>query len=173
VTLVAIWLTDTRVVPRFVSYLLVPLLMLLATGIARLAREGVRFRLLRSAAAVVVVLLAVAGFAAAGDVLRWPREAWRDAAAVVDNATPSPAVVVVHAYQPDSIAFYSRTPVVTSPEPGEAACVDRRGVALVVSLWRQPSIAIPCKERPGVRHMRLSQYARGGFIDVWLIPPRR
>jgi hypothetical protein len=33
-------------------------------------------------------------------------------------------------------------------------------------------VHVPCLDRPGTRHYGLEQYARGGRIDVWFVPPR-
>ena len=175
-TVVALWAVGTYVVPRYLSYLLVPLLMLLATGcaviLARLGstRPGPR-------AFLVVALLALVGAAfvnAAIEVLGKPREAHRDAAAVIRAEFPPGAHVYGYMLQPTDLEFYLREPVtaLTSPDEVNAmVCAQTQPVALVAQPWRIPILGRPCAGRIGVRRTRLEQYARGGHIDVWFIPP--
>ena len=61
-------------------------------------------------------------------------------------------------------------------EPREAlrevqACSQAETTVLVVQIWLLDAISVPCPEREGIRHTRFDQYARGGAIDMWVIPP--
>jgi hypothetical protein len=51
-------------------------------------------------------------------------------------------------------------------------CGRRTTVAYVMQPFLLKPVAIPCLSRPGVRHYRFPQYARGEEMDVWLVPPR-
>ena len=75
-TVLALWITGTYAVPRFLSYLLVPLFVLMASGIASIfmhLRSG-RPQIVRTVVAFVSLGLVAAGFVATGlDVVRLPR----------------------------------------------------------------------------------------------------
>lgn len=51
-------------------------------------------------------------------------------------------------------------------------CDNRQAVVYVMQPWLIRPVDVPCVRREGVRHYRFAQYARGGRIDVWLIPAR-
>ena len=61
----------------------------------------------------------------------------------------------------------------TTAEWGEAlrACKLRRETIYVSQPWFRQPVSVPCLERAGVRHYLFEQYARGGRIDVWFVPP--
>jgi hypothetical protein len=175
-TVVALWAVGTYVVPRYLSYLLVPLLMLLATGCASvLSRLGSSRPGARTLVVVMILaVVAVAFIGAASQVLRKPREAHRDAAAAVRAMLPAGAPIYAYMLQPTDVAHYVRGPVraLTSPEAVDAvACTETQTVALVTQPWRVRALGTPCDGRAGLRRVRLEQYARGGHIDVWFIPP--
>jgi len=110
----------------------------------------------------------------AAQVTRLPREAHRDAAALIkDQTSPNPPVFV-HTLRPGDLAFYLKAPA-RAPRASNLAsrvCSDQREVVLVVQPYRVRPIRVPCLNRVGVRHYRLRQYSRGDEINVWFIPPR-
>jgi hypothetical protein len=120
----------------------------------------------------LVVLVAVS-VPADWEISRLPREAHAEAAAVIRNAGLEASPAFAFMLQPRDLRFYLERPVSAfrRPEAVGIVCERREQVALVVDPWRVGQIDLPCGERPGVRRERLEQYARGGHIDVWLIPP--
>jgi hypothetical protein len=175
VTVVALWITGVDVVPRFLSYLLVPLLMLLATGIAAIvSRLPSRPPIVRTLIAVGVLATTFVVFVrSAPDVLRLPREAHRDAAAAILENALSTTPVFAYMTRPQALEFYLGRPVVRPASASDASVCDRRElVALVVQPWVLPTAEFTCMERAGTTRYRFEQYARGGEIAVWIIPAR-
>ena len=116
-TVVAFWLTGTQVVPRFFSFLLVPLFMLVATGRrvrARAAEEALaaldpawplsRSRCSQSSASVP-------RRSSMADVPRTPRESLREAAAAIRELSPPTTPVVAHVPYPLDLEFHLGRPV--------------------------------------------------------------
>jgi hypothetical protein len=176
-TVVTFWITGTNVAPRFFSFLLVPLFILLASGaaaiLARLA-DG-RPAVLRTV--VVMTTLGLVALIAAPwltKITRLPREAVRDVAAAIDaDAAPS-APVFAHIPYPGDLEFYLGRPVVSvSASETERACDASRDAVFVTQEWILPAATLPCADRDGVRVFRFEQYARGGEIRVWFVPPER
>jgi len=100
-------------------------------------------------------------------------EAVREAAAAVDELGPRSIGVVAYVPYPRDLEFYLGRPVEAPPTPERAARVcDRADTTILVAQpWILEPATFPCTDRPGVVHRRLAQYARGGHIDVWLLPP--
>jgi hypothetical protein len=172
-TVVVLWIADAYVIPRYLSYLVVPLFALLATGTASvLGRIPERWGLMRSVVCVVVLAVLAVRFASlAPDVVRLPREANRDAAEVVGRHAPA-APVVTYVRNPRNVEFYLGRPV-ESPEPEQlphAVCARKTGVFYVLQPFTLEPVAIPCLERAGVELSRFRQYARGGETSVWYVP---
>lgn len=174
VTVLVFWATGTHVVPRFWSYLLVPLLLVLATGCAeilgRLTSEPARWRTI-----VVVGLLTFVGVWSLPELASVPfsrRDSLREVAASIrQNAVPG---TPVYAYMPysDDLEFHLGRHVVRVDEPdGTAiACRAGRAAVLVSQPWFRPAVVVPsCAAGRGARHYRFDQYARGDATDVWFI----
>jgi len=177
VTLLVVWVTRLYLLPRFVSFLLVPVLIFLASGTAHvLAGSGTRWLRARRAVALAALALVPVVFAStAAQVIRLPREAHKDAAAVIRDRASSTPPVFAHTVRPGDLAFYLEAPV-RAPRASNLAsrvCNNQREVVLVVQPYRVPSVRVPCLDRSGVRHYRLRQYSRGDEINVWLVPPTR
>ena len=175
-TLLVVWMTRLYLLPRFVTFLLVPVLIFLASGTAHvLAGSGTRRLRVRLAVALAALVLVPVVFAStAAQVTRLPREAYSDAAVVIQDQTSPTPPVFAHNMRPGDLAFYLKAPV-RAPRASNLAsrvCRDQRDVVLVVQPYRVRPIRVPCLRRSGVRHYRLRQYSRGGKIDVWFIPPR-
>ena len=173
-TIFALWMADAYVIPRYLSYLLVPLFVLLATGASSiLGRIRTRRTALRTIACLVVLgILAVRFAATAPDVLRFPREAHRDAAEVIARTGAPTSLVLAYMRRPANLEFYLGRPVVDL-EPDEVAervCGADRVVFYVMQPFALDDVTVPCLDRNGVRHYRFRQYARGGEMNVWLVP---
>jgi hypothetical protein len=174
-TVVAIWASQVDVVPRFLSYLLVPMFMLLATGAATiLMRLRTRPLVIRTLLAAGLLALTVVFFATqAPNVVRHPREAHRDAARTVLARTAPTTPVFAYMTRPSALEFYLGRPVTRPASRSDPeVCNRREPVALVVQPWVLPPAAFPCINRTGTRHFSFEQYARGGEIAVWIIPPQ-
>jgi hypothetical protein len=174
-TVVVLWLAQAYVIPRYLSYLLVPLFVLLATGMSELVAGWRSRRALTIAvvAGVVVVLLAGRFATLAPDVVRLPREANRDAARAIEAHEPPRLPVLVHMRNPRNLAHYlGRPPAELAPdEAADRICTSSGAVVYVTQPFGIATVEVPCLARDGVRHVRLEQYARGGRIDVWVVPP--
>jgi hypothetical protein len=174
INVVVFWAAGLYFVPRYLSYLLVPLYMLLASGMAAiLLRLTTRPALFRTAIVLVTLALLTAGFVrTAADVIRLPREASRDAAEIVESRAPADSRVVVYTSLPRSMLFYLDRPArpVRSAEVVSAVCGVDGPVAYVHQPFGVRSVDLPCLSRPGVEHYRVEQYTRGNEINVWLIP---
>ena len=174
VTIGAFWLTGTHVVPRFFSFLLVPLFMLLASGAAAAIARA------RSWSGALVTALALAALAVVGvraapllaEIPRTPRESLREVAAMIEEVAPTAPVVARMPYAAD-LRFHLGRPVLPASATDVArACANRQTTVFVVQEWLIAPVSIPCVDRPGTRHYRFTQYARGEAIDVWVVPPR-
>jgi hypothetical protein len=174
-TMVTLWITDTRSVPRFLSFLLVPLFVLVATGIASIfERFRTRPQLVRTVVAFVGLALVAAVFVVRGvDVVRFPREDPKNAAAVIASSEYALAPVYARQVHPRITEFYLGRDVLTAKAAGwlRVACEQAEPVAVVNQPWVLPAAELPCASRPGVTRYRFPQYARGNETIVWLVPP--
>jgi len=173
-TVVVLWLARAYVIPRYVSFLLVPLFVLLASGGASvLARVTTRPALVRTVVCVAAVgVLAVRFVAIAPDVVRLPREAGRDAAQIIDAQTPRTTPVFAYMHLTESLSFYLDRPLHRVGASTASRVCDHTPAVYVVEPFNFEPPRVDCLDRPGVRHYRFRQYARGNEIDVWLVPPR-
>jgi len=175
VTLAIVWATRLHVLPRFVSFLLVPLLIFLASGTARILvglgtrRPGVRV----AVALTTLILVAVVFASSAAQITRLPREAHKDAATVIRDRAPPGTSVFAYTPHPMDLSFYLRAPVQTpgASEVVSKVCDDQRPVVLVMQPYAIQPVDVPCLLRTGTRHHRFRQYSRGGEINVWFVPP--
>jgi hypothetical protein len=175
-TVIVLWIVNSYVIPRYLSYLLAPLFVLLATGAAATLR-GLRTRratLGPLVCLVVIGLLAARFVVLAPDVVGLPREANRDAADVIKRGPPG-TPVVGYLRNPQNVVFYLGRPIQDLAADGVVArvCRAKRPVFYVEQLFAKDPIAVPCLNRAGVQHDRFRQYARGGETNVWLVPPAR
>lgn len=176
-TVVALWLIQAYVIPRYLSYLLVPLFILLATGMASIfARIRTRPAILRTLVSFVVIgLLAIRFATIAPEVVRLPREAHKDAASIIESQAPPAAPVLAHLHNPRDLAFYLGRPIreLTTSEVVSSVCGSRRPVVFVMQPFAIQDVQVPCLDRPATRHYRFRQYARGDEMNVWFVPPSR
>jgi hypothetical protein len=175
-SVVVLWLTDAFVIPRYLSFLLVPWFVVVATGAATLLSGVLRRRApVRSVLCVIVLAVLAARFAVLSpDIVAFPREANRDAAQVIGERGPA-TPVVAYMRNPGNLVFYVERPV-EEPEPEalESRVCDRDvAVYYVFQPFALGNVDIACLDRPGVEHHRFRQYARGDETNVWFVPPER
>ena len=174
-TVLAFWVTGTYVVPRFLSFLLVPLFVLVATGSASIltrlsdGRVGVR-------TVVVAVTFGAVAFLSVPlfvDISRLPRDSTREAALSINDVVPAATPVYAHVPYPLDLAFHLGRPVtgVWSAAEANVVCSSDRLAVYVAQPFLVPQADVPCTRREKARHERFEQYARGQEIDVWIIPP--
>ena len=162
---VAFWVGGAYVAPRFVSFLLVQLFMLTASGGAAILR-GMPKR--RAPVRTVVLLLALVALAGhfvvlAPDVLRLPREANREAAGFVADRAPHNSRVYALLKDPQGFDFYLERPfeVLTSERSPRSARANRP-VAYVMQPW-----AVDRRRRP------VSEPTRHSAFPIRAIRSRR
>ena len=174
-TVLTFWVTGTEVVPRFFSFLLVPLLALTASGAAGiLARGATRPPIFRSLVAVgTLMFVAVTALPFMTSIPRLPRDPLRDVASVISERASPSAPVLAYVPYPLDLVFHLGRPVEWPRTPAAArrVCRERREAVLVSQPWLLPPAEVPCTSRPGTQHVRFEQYAHGGRTDVWIIPP--
>jgi hypothetical protein len=174
-TLVVLWLAQAYVIPRYLSFLLVPLFVLLASGAsAILHRVTSRPELLRTlACAALVGIVAFAFLSVVFDVVRYPREAYRDAARAVERDTAPGTPILAYVRNPDGLDFYLDRPIHTleQADVDSSVCESEELVAFVTQPFGIPDVAVSCLDRVGTRHVRARQYTRGDEMNVWLVPP--
>jgi hypothetical protein len=175
-TLLVIWLARLFLVPRFVSFLAVPLLILLSSGVARITSGlGKRRPRVRDVVAVTaVVLVTVVSTLAGAKITRLPREAHKEVATLIRERAEPGAPILAYMLHPDDLAFYLDRPV-RAPGASVVAtrvCRSRGDIVLVTQPYRVEPVRIPCVDRRGVDHVRVRQYTRGGEMNVWFVPPR-
>ncbi len=176
-TIVVLWVAGAYVWPRYVSYLTVPLFVLLSTGASAVfSRTRARPPILRAVVCTAAVALLTANFASiVPDVLRFPREANRDAAELIVEKTSAKTPVFGYMHQPANVAFYLGRPV-TPLERSDVAtrvCSQAASVVYIMQPFGRRPVEVPCLGRLGVEHRRFRQYANAGRIDVWFVPPAR
>jgi hypothetical protein len=175
-TILLLWIGRSYVIPRYVSFLLVPIFVLLATGgAAILGRFARRQAIVRGALCTAAIVALTLNFVhLAPTLVRLPKEATRDAAEVVERDAPPGTPVLTRLSLPQGLTFYLGRPV-HGLHPSDAAsrvCTSRVEVAYVMQPFSLTRLDIPCLTREGVRHYVFKQYTRGGEMDVWLVPPR-
>jgi hypothetical protein len=173
-TVVVLWLGRAYVIPRYLSFLVVPLFVLLASGGAvLLGRVTYRPAILRTIVCVVAVaVLAVRFVLIAPDVVRLPREAGRDAADFIDVNAPVTTPVFAYMHLPETLSFYLDRPLRIVRASTASRVCEHGAVVYVVEPFTFQAPDLPCLSRPGAQLHRFRQYARGGEIDVWLVPPQ-
>ena len=174
VTILVLWLAQAYVIPRYLSYLLVPLFVLVATGTSALVARGRKRDAIPSVAgAVVVAVLAIRFVTLAPDIMRLPREANRDAAQAVLAAEPPRIGVLAYLRNPQNLEHYLDRPVVdlAPEEVVRRVCGHNTPIVFVTQPFGIPAVAVPCLSRNGIEHRRFEQYARGDEMNVWIVPP--
>jgi hypothetical protein len=177
VTMLVLWIGQAYVIPRYVSYLLAPLFVLIATGAAAVLQTiGRRRDLLAQIACLVVIgVLAVRFVTLAPDVVGLPREALRDTAQVIERGPPGTPVLAYMRHAQHNLGFYLDEPVkqLDAEDVAAEVCYRPRPVFYVEQLNVLEPVDVPCLSRSGTQLTVLRQYTRGGKISVWLVPPAR
>src|SRR5262245_40259916 len=125
-TVVVLWIGDAYVIPRYLSYLLAPLFILLATGGAASLRQLGPRRAVGPLVCLVAIGLLTARFViVAPDVVGLPREANRDAAAVIEQGPPGTPVLAYMRNAAINLGFYLDRPIVELDEQDVEARVCR------------------------------------------------
>ena len=175
VTVSALFVAHAYVLPRYMSFLLVPMFILLSSGAGSLvSRRTSRPPIVRGAACLGIVALVAVRFAAiAPDVVRLPREANREAAAIVENQAPADTRIYASVRDPLRLDFYLDRPfhVLRAAEVADRVCGSDRMLVYIAEPWAMPRSPVPCLRRDGVAHYRFEQYTRGGEMNVWFVPP--
>jgi hypothetical protein len=176
VTVGSLFFARAYVLPRYMSFLLVPLFVLLGSGASSLlSRKKPGPPIVRGAACLVVVALLVGRFVAiAPDVVGLPREANREAAAIVESRTPVTTEIYASIRDPLRLDFYLDRPfhVLRASEVAARVCGSTHPLVYVAEPWAMPRVPAPCLRRDGVKHYRFEQYTRGGEMNVWFVPPK-
>jgi hypothetical protein len=175
-SILVLWLTDAYVIPRYLSFLLVPWFVVVTTGAATLLSGLGQHRApVRTVLCLIVLAVLAARFAMlAPDVVALPREANRDAARVIDESRTS-TPVITYMRNPGNLVFYLERPV-EEPEPEaleSSVCERDVAVYYVFQPFALEPVELSCLERAGVQHHRFRQYARGDEMNVWFVPPGR
>jgi hypothetical protein len=175
-TVVTVWITDTYAVPRFFSFLLVPVFMLLASGIAATFERLAESRRVGVRTVIAVLLVGVVVLLAVPHVWRMatlPRDAMRDVASAIQGRVSRSTPVLAYVPYPHDLEFFlgRKVQLVRTPEELRAICSRRRATVLVSHFWLLPPVDVPCAARPGTQHLTFEQYARDGHVDVWFLPP--
>jgi hypothetical protein len=176
VTIGVFWFTATSVAPRFFSFLLVPLLVLVATGAAAILGDlTTRRSPIRAACALAVLLVPlVASATLLTTVPRQPRESMREVARAISALGAPRPEVFGYVFNPGDLEFHLGRLVTQTRTSADVAkaCSRREPVVFVTQIWMLEPLTPPCAGRPGTRHLRFEQYARGGAMDLWVIPAR-
>jgi hypothetical protein len=150
--------------------------MLVASGAAAILTGFVTTgrRPLRTLLAVAV--LALVGVVSVGDaaqILRLPREATRETAAFISARVSATTPIYAYVPYPHDLEAYLGREVEWPRSAVEvrAVCELEREAVLVTQPWILQPVEVPCTSRAGAHHRRFEQYARGGRLDVWLVPP--
>jgi hypothetical protein len=174
-TIAVLWVTQAFYWPRYLSYLAVPLFVLLASGASEVfKRLPTRPAIVRTVVCVVAICyLAINFVSVAPEVVGQPRQANRDAARLIDARSPATTPVLTYMTGPRSIAFYLGRPVQNLDGTDVAAevCGRRVPVVYVMEPFGVEPVDVPCLTRPGVTHVRFRQYAGGHQMNVWFVPP--
>ncbi len=172
-TILAVWVTDAQVVPRFFSFLLVPLFVLLASGIAAILTPTVRAPRLRLVLPVAMILAIAFSFTSlAAKVARMPRESLGAVASTIRAEAPASTPVYAQIRYADDLLYHVGRPIVRVRTAADVAamCSGRSPLFFVRYRLLLTPLEVTCTGRPNARHWRFDQYARGGRADLWYIP---
>ena len=173
-------LLEMHVAARFVSFLLVPVLVLVSVAISQ--ASSVRERQARIAlsglALVVTLLLATQMAALSVTAARQPAEAIREAVLASESQRPAAARIYVLTARPVTFQYYfgvnSRVAYVGSEHAQALRCGPLPGGAVFIDHpFATRPVGRACLIARGAVHHRLRQRTRGGRIDVWIVPPDR
>lgn len=177
-TIAVFWLTSTHAAPRFFSFLLVPLLVLVATGAAatleRVTSVSLGSAVSTIGAVALLLVVAVEAIPFLTTIPRKPREAMREVAGAIAAEGTSETRVFAYVFHPNDLEYQlgRRVAMVRSRAEIARVCSQRKPAIFVRQIWLLEPATPPCTGRAGTQHIRFEQYARGGAIDMWIVPPR-
>ena len=169
-----LWIAQAHVIPRYLSYLLVPLFVLLATGGAStLERVTRRDALLRSVLCLVAVAVLAVRFAVPRARRHRPTARSASRRRRGDRHTRGfHAGHRLHASPGEPRLLPRPTGARPRSERARSGCLRKQdsGCFYVFQAFSLEDVVIPCLDRSGVEHRRFRQYARGE-MNVWFVPP--
>jgi hypothetical protein len=182
-TFLALTLGGAFVEERFVSYLLVPILITAAFGLRALVapRPGLRWTITASYAGSMLVIFVVVFARASVQHARMPQEANREAARAIAAALAhARRPVIFNTEDPRDILYYlpGRVPVVDSgPDTlGRVICSQHlrtTGLIFVQQPFGVDLVDTSCLARRGATIRVFRQWGRGLRISIWELPPER
>jgi hypothetical protein len=173
-TIAVFWVASAHAAPRFFSFLLVPLFVLVATGAATALGRAFEPRrgIPTVCTAALLAIFAAGSVPFLARIPTEPREAMREVARAIDEL----GMPMVHAYVafPQDLEFHLGREVVPARTQAALAraCAEPGEVVVVTQIWMLEPLRPECAGRQGARRVRFEQYARGEAIDLWILPPR-
>lgn len=164
------------VLERFASFLLVPLLMLVALGLASVLLAAVEDRrparvLVAAMSGVLLVWFGIAFVDSTLKTIRNPIEEYKGVAAAIATR-PAADRVVVNLWAPDALRYYLDRPI-EAPSPARVqstVCTrGERGLVYVENGYRTTDVDLTCLEGTGATRRRFRQRCRTERIDVWFV----
>ena len=159
------------VVDRFVSYLSLPVFVLMALGIKALAesKSAMPRRVVGTALAGMALWLVLSFIPVADLVTRVPHEALKDAALVANDSGAK--LVVTNASRPVGFEYYLEVaPEILSSTDLEALfCGKQSGYVFLNQVYLAEPLDTSCLEAKSAVQIRLEQRGRGYHLDVWLV----
>jgi hypothetical protein len=174
-TFTALSVTGVFVVDRFLSHLLPAVAVLMAVAIAAIGSALWRTRLLRGVVVVLGSVLALSGLMQVIDLnSRWvavPFEDMKQVGAIVNQSGVEP--VVTNSSAPDGLLFYIGEDIRRlSVDELRALFCDRAATFVYVDHpLRSIRPDTECLYARRAAKVRVNQRGRGGFLDVWIVPP--
>jgi len=158
---------------RFLSFLVIPLLILVAEATATLYELGRgRPRLqagINLAFVTVGVILTLSFVVHTRPVVLLPRENFKEMAAAVQAYPSWP--VVSNSTRNTGIAYYVDREVefITNDDALQSRLCRPGPFIFIHHPLKAPKVDLQCLDRSGVRKERFKQRARGFWIDVWIV----
>jgi hypothetical protein len=160
------------VVDRFVSYLSLPVFVLLALGVKELidlipakARPVVRLGIAGLASWLLVSFIPLADY-----VVHVPHEAMKNASQVA-NASGT-GLVLTNSGRPEGLVYYldSAPQIMSAPDLERMFCGEDSATYVFIELYfRSEEVDTSCLEARDTPRISLKQRGRGRHIDVWLV----
>lgn len=161
-----IWAAD-----RHLSYLSIPLFVLMSLGVGRLVelfshsfRQAARCLL-----GGVAIWIAISFYPVVTQVASIPHEATKQAAETIDQRGVE--TILTNSVRPAGFDYYldSNLTQMGSSELEEYFCSDETGYAYIDHPFKSEKVDTRCLEAKDAEMIRLNQRGRGDHIDVWLV----
>jgi hypothetical protein len=172
-TLVVLTLLQLFVVQRFISYLVIPVLVGLSIGCALV----IEWLMLKSRAAAPAVgatfllaalLLASSVLPTYGRAIAIPKEAFKEVGSALRGAQGR---VLSNTLRPTGLAYYvdARVEVVPNEELTALSCTLPPPFTVIEHPFLNEPLDLRCLQRRGGERTRFLQSERGDYIDVWRV----